>query len=51
MAETVLGKKDLLLCNAYIKRKEALENERNDLANGYFGVSLSIPDHILWVSK
>jgi hypothetical protein len=50
-AETVLSKKDLLLLNAYIKRKEALEKERNDLANGYFGVSISIPDHIVWVSK
>jgi len=50
-AATVLNKSDLLLFNAYIKRKEALEKERNDLAHGCFGVSLSIPDHIVWVSQ
>lgn len=50
-AVTVLNKPDLLLFNAYIKRKEALEKERNDLAHGCFGVSLSIPDHIVWVSQ
>lgn len=50
-AETVLDKKDLLLFNAYIKRKETLEKERNDLAHGCFGVSVSIPDHIVWVAQ
>lgn len=50
-AETVLDKKDLLLFNAYIKRKEILEKERNDLAHGCFGVSLSIPDHIVWIAQ
>ncbi len=50
-AETVLNRKDLLLFNAYIKRKEALEKKRNDLAHGCFGVSLSIPDDIVWVSQ
>lgn len=50
-AEAVLNKKDLHLFNAYIKRKEALEKERNDLAHGCFGVSLSIPDHIVWVAQ
>ncbi|HIF6194353.1 TPA: hypothetical protein ACX3IO_004492 [Vibrio parahaemolyticus] len=50
-AAAVLNKQDLLLFNAYIKRKEALEKERNDLAHGCFGVSLSIPDHIIWVSQ
>ena len=50
-AETVLNKKDLLLFNANIKRKEALEKERNDLAHGCFGVSLSIPDDIVWVAQ
>jgi hypothetical protein len=50
-AVAVLSKPDLLLFNAYIKRKEALEKERNDLAHGCFGVSLSIPEHIVWVSQ
>lgn len=50
-AGTVLNKPDLLLFNAYIKRKDALEKERNDLAHGCFGVSLTIPDHIIWVAQ
>lgn len=50
-AETVLNEADLLLFNSYIKRKEALEKERNDLAHGCFGVSLAIPDHIVWVAQ
>jgi hypothetical protein len=50
-AETVLNQKDLILFNAYIKRKEVLEKERNYLAHGCFGVSISIPDHIVWVAQ
>lgn len=50
-AETVLNQQDLLLFNAYISRKASLEKERNDLAHGCFGVSLSIPDHIVWVAQ
>lgn len=50
-ATTVLNKPDLLLFNAYMKRKEALEKERNDLAHGCFGISPSIPDHVVWVSQ
>ncbi|WP_147440687.1 hypothetical protein [Paraburkholderia sp. RAU2J] len=50
-AEVVLNGNDLLLLQAYIVRKASLEKERNDLAHGCFGVSVSIPDHIVWVSQ
>jgi len=50
-AETVLDEKDLLLFQAHIARKASLEKERNDLAHGCFGVSVSIPDHIIWVAQ
>jgi hypothetical protein len=50
-AETVLSQEDLLLFRAYISRKASLEKERNDLAHGCFGVSVSIPDHIVWVAQ
>jgi hypothetical protein len=50
-AETVLNEQDLLLFQAYIARKASLERERNDLAHGCFGVSVSIPDHIVWVAQ
>lgn len=51
VAEVVLNERDLLLFQAYIARKASLEKERNDLAHGCFGVSVSIPDHIVWVSQ
>lgn len=51
VAEVALSSKELALVNAFLKRKAALEKERNDLAHGCFGVSVSIPDHILWVSQ
>ena len=50
-AEKVLDEKDLLLFNAYIAEKASLEKERNDLAHGCFGVSVSIPDDIVWVAQ
>lgn len=50
-AEAVLNEQDLLLFRSYIARKASLEKERNDLAHGCFGVSASIPDHIVWVSQ
>lgn len=50
-AEAVLSEQDLLLFQAYIARKASLEKERNDLAHGCFGVSVSIPDHIVWVAQ
>lgn len=50
-AEAVLNEQDLLLFQAYVARKASLEKERNDLAHGCFGVSVSIPDHIVWVSQ
>lgn len=50
-AEAVLDEHDLLLLNAYIARKASIEKERNDLAHGCFGVSVSIPDHIVWVAQ
>ncbi|WP_152036609.1 hypothetical protein [Burkholderia pyrrocinia] len=50
-AEVVLNDRDFALFAAHIARKAALEKERNDLAHGCFGVSVSIPDHIVWVSQ
>ena len=50
-AEVVLNEGDLLLFRAYVARKASLEKERNDLAHGCFGVSVSIPDHIVWVAQ
>lgn len=50
-AEVVLDEKDLLLFNAHIARKASLEKERNDLAHGCFGVSVGIPEHIVWVAQ
>lgn len=50
-AEVVLSKEDLLLFHAHIARKAALEKERNDLAHGCFGIAVSIPEHIVWVSQ
>ena len=50
-AKVVLNADDILLFKAYIKRKASLEKERNDLAHGCFGVSVNIPDHIVWVSQ
>ena len=50
-AEAVLNEQDLMLFRAYISRKASLEKERNDLAHGCFGVSVSIPDHIVWVAQ
>ena len=50
-AEVVLSDNDLLLFRAYIARKASLEKERNDLAHGCFGISLSIPDHVVWVAQ
>lgn len=50
-AEAVLNEQDLLLFHAYIARKASLEKERNDLAHGCFGVSVGIPDHIVWVAQ
>lgn len=50
-AEAVLDDRDFLLFQAYVARKTTLEKERNDLAHGCFGVSVSIPDHIVWVSQ
>jgi hypothetical protein len=50
-AEVVLDANDLELFAAYMARRASLEKERNDLAHGCFGVSVSIPDHIVWVSQ
>lgn len=50
-AEAALNEQDFLLFRAYVARKASLEKERNDLAHGCFGVSVSIPDHIIWVAQ
>lgn len=50
-AEVVLEQDDLTLLQAYNNRKAILAKERNDLAHGCFGVSVSIPEHIVWISQ
>lgn len=50
-ASAVLDAKDLELFEAHMARRSSLEKERNDLAHGCFGVSVAIPDHIVWVSQ
>ena len=46
-----LSKDDLELFEAHMTRRSSLEKERNDLAHGCFGVSVQIPDHIVWVPQ
>ncbi|WP_143328623.1 hypothetical protein [Burkholderia sp. AU28863] len=50
-AEVALDERDYALFSAHVSRKASLEKERNDLAHGCFGVSVGIPDHIVWVSQ
>lgn len=50
-ARAVLSAPDRRLFSAHMARKAALEKERNDLAHGCFGVSVSLPDDIIWVSQ
>lgn len=50
-AEAVLGKEDFTLFAAHMARRASLEKERNDLAHGCYGVSVAIPEHIVWVAQ
>src|SRR5690606_13454720 len=50
-ATAVLDKPDYELFAAHMMRRSGLEKERNDLAHGCFGVSVAIPDHIVWVAQ
>ena len=50
-AQVSLDPKDLELFEAHEARKASLEKERNDLAHGCFGVSVAIPDHIVWAAQ
>ena len=50
-AKTVLDEKDYELFSAHMARRSCLEKERNDLAHGCFGVSVEIPESIVWVSQ
>src|SRR5262249_5914149 len=50
-AETVLDERDFELFSAHMVRRGSLEKERNDLAHGCFGVTVTIPDHVVWVSQ
>lgn len=50
-AEAVLDARDMELFAAHMARRSSLEKERNDLAHGCFGVSVAIPDHIVWVAQ
>ncbi len=50
-ATAVLDSQDLELFAGYMARRSSLEKERNDLAHGCYGVSVGIPDHIVWASQ
>lgn len=50
-AAVVLDAKDYELFSAHMARRSSLESERNDLAHGCFGVSVAIPDAVIWVSQ
>ena len=50
-SKAVLDKRDQSLFSALMARKGALEKERNDLAHGCYGVEVSMPDAIIWVSQ
>lgn len=50
-AAVVLDARDYELFSAYMARRSSLESERNDLAHGCFGVSVAIPDAVVWVSQ
>ncbi|WP_147306420.1 hypothetical protein [Methylovirgula sp. 4M-Z18] len=50
-AKTVLEDRDYELFAAHMARRASLEKERNDLAHGCFGVSVAIPNDIIWVSQ
>jgi hypothetical protein len=50
-AKTVLYDKDYELFSAHMARRSSLEKERNDLTHGCFGVSVSVPNDIIWVSQ
>lgn len=50
-AEVVLHERDLELFAAYMARRASIEKERNDLAHGCYGVSVAIPDHIVWIAQ
>ena len=50
-AKVALNNADYDLFEAYMMRRGALEKERNDLAHGCFGVSVTIPEGIIWASQ
>lgn len=50
-AEAVLNGADFDLFAAHMARRASLEKERNDLAHGCYGVSVAIPEHIVWVAQ
>lgn len=50
-AEISLNESDLELFTAYMARRTSLEKERNDIAHGCFGISVDIPNHLVWVSQ
>jgi hypothetical protein len=50
-ASAVLDERDFELFSAHMSRRASLEKERNDLAHGCFGVSVAIPNDIVWLSQ
>ena len=50
-AKVVLNTKDHMLFAAHMARKASLEKERNDLVHGCYGVAVSLPDAVIWVSQ
>jgi hypothetical protein len=51
VANVVLNEADFDLFSAYMVRRSSLEKERNDLAHGCYGVAITIPNGIVWVSQ
>lgn len=50
-AAVSLDERDYELFSAHMARRSSLEKERNDLAHGCFGVSVALPDSVVWVSQ
>ena len=47
----ILDDRDYELFSAYMKHRKSLEKVRNEIAHGCYGVSVAIPDHIVWVAQ
>lgn len=50
-AKVVLDNADYELFAAHMARRASLEKERNDLAHGCFGISVALPNAVIWASQ